>query len=184
MKDRELTRLLQAHPEEGLEAAMLEYAPLVKGILCRILPQNPCDREECMADVFVALWRSAAKLEAACTPLRPWLAVAARNRGIDCYNALRRRETVTLDDGLAETLGELAEFDRAATEAADLVGALVAAMAPPDRDIFLRKYYLLQSGKEIAAALGMSVENVNTRLSRGRDRLRRELTAKGVYSHA
>ena len=51
MKDRELTRLLQAHPEEGLEAAMLEYAPLVKGILCRILPQNPCDREECMADV-------------------------------------------------------------------------------------------------------------------------------------
>ena len=167
MKDRELTRLLQAHPEEGLEAAMLEYAPLVKGILCRILPQNPCDREECMADVFVALWRSAAKLEAARTPLRPWLAVAARNRGIDCYNALRRRETVTLDDGLAETLGEL-----------------VAAMTPPDRDIFLRKYYLLQSGKEIAAALGMSVESVNTRLSRGRDRLRRELTEKGVYSHA
>ena len=173
MKDRELTRLLQAHPEEGLEAAMLEYAPLVKSILCRILPQNPCDREECMADVFVALWRNAAKLEATRTPLRPWLAVAARNRGIDCYNALRRRETVTL-----------AEFDSATTEAADLVGALVAAMTPPDRDIFLRKYYLLQSGKEIAAALGMSVESVNTRLSRGRDRLRRELTEKGVYSHA
>ena len=76
MKDRELTRLLQAHPEEGLEAAMLEYAPLVKGILCRILPQNPCDREECMADVFVALWRSAAKLEATRTPLRPWLAIS------------------------------------------------------------------------------------------------------------
>ena len=100
------------------------------------------------------------------------------------YNALHRRETVTLDDGLAETLGELAEFDRATTEAADLIGALVAAMSPPDRDIFLRKYYLLQSGKEIAAALGMSVESVNTRLSRGRDRLRRELTEKGVYSHA
>ena len=87
-------------------------------------------------------------------------------------------------DGLAETLGELAEFDRATTEAADLIGALVAAMSPPDRDIFLRKYYLLQSGKEIAAALGMSVESVNTRLSRGRDRLRRELTEKGAYSHA
>ena len=114
----------------------------------------------------------------------PLAGLAARNRAIDCYNALRRRETVTLDDGLAETLGELAEFDRATTEAADLVGALVAAMTPPDRDIFLRKYYLLQSGKEIAAALGMSVESVNTRLSRGRDRLRRELTEKGVYSHA
>ena len=47
MKDRELTRLLQAHPEEGLEAAMLEYAPLVKGILCRIclLYTSPSPRD-------------------------------------------------------------------------------------------------------------------------------------------
>ena len=37
---------------------------------------------------------------------------------------------------------------------------------------------------EIAAALDMSVESVNTRLSRGRDRLRRQLTEKGVYTHA
>ena len=87
------------------------------------------------------------ELEAARTPLRPWLAVAARNRAIDCYNALRRRETVTLDDGLAETLGELAEFDRATTEAADLVGALVAAMTPPDRDIF--------SAQILSAAIGV-----------------------------
>ena len=91
---------------------------------------------------------------------------------------------MTLDDGLAETLGERAEVDRATSDAVVFIGALVAAMTPPVRDIFLRKYYLLQSGKEIAAALGMSVESVNTRLSRGRDRLRRELTTKGVYSHA
>ena len=46
------------------------------------------------------------------------------------------------------------------------------------------RIYLVFPIEKIAAALGMSVESVNTRLSRGRDRLRRELTAKGVYSHA
>ena len=76
MKDRELTRLLQTHPEEGLEAAMLAYAPLVKAVLNRILPQNPCDREECMADVFVSLWRNAAKLDHTATPC----AAARRSR--------------------------------------------------------------------------------------------------------
>ena len=80
MKDRELTRLLQTHPEEGLEAAMLAYAPLVKAVLNRILPQNPCDREECMADVFVSLWRNAAKLDHTATPLRPWLIVTRATR--------------------------------------------------------------------------------------------------------
>ena len=57
MKDRELTRLLRRRPEEDAGESACLIAPLVKGILCRILPQNPCDREECMADVFVALWR-------------------------------------------------------------------------------------------------------------------------------
>ena len=147
MKDRELTRLLQAHPEEGLEAAMLEYAPLVKGILCRILPQNPCDREECMADVFVALWRSAAKLEAARTPLRPWLAVAARNRGIDCYNALHRRETVTLDDGLAETLGfahitqlTCAEHDKMIGYVSQLTHAIAVSLMNANDNTHLAEY--------------------------------------------
>lgn len=30
MNDREVTRLLQTNPEEGLKAAMLAYAPTVK----------------------------------------------------------------------------------------------------------------------------------------------------------
>ena len=67
-----------------------------------------------------------------------------------------------------------------AGEAAEQVGALVSAMEPPDREIFLRKYYLLQSSREIAAALGLSVSNVNTRLCRGRDRLRIQLREGGI----
>ena len=156
MKDWELTRLLQTHPEEGLEAAMLAYAPLVKAVLNRILPQNPCDREECMADVFVSLWRNAAKLERTATPLRPWLIVTARNKGIDRYNALRRRETVTLDDGLAETLGELAEFDRAT---ADAVFALMMELARNHGTAFV----LVTHDDALAARCGRAL-----RLDRGR----------------
>lgn len=184
MKDRELTRLLQTDPDAGLRTAMTVYGPLVKAVLLRILPREPRDVEECMADTFVALWRHAARLEQQTTPLRPWLVVTARNKGIDRYHALCRHTTLSLDEELGQTIGELAEFDRATSDAADWVGALVAAMDPPDREIFLRKYYLLQSSKEIAAALGMAEGTVNTRLSRGRERLRRQLKQKGVHCHA
>lgn len=184
MKDRDLTRLLQNDPDAGLRAAMQAYAPLVKAVLLRILPREPQDVEECMADTFVALWRYAPRLEQQATPLRPWLVVTARNKGIDRYHLLCRNTALSLDADLGETIGELAEFDRATSDAADWVGALVAAMDPPDREIFLRKYYLLQSSKEIAAALGMGEGTVNTRLSRGRERLRRQLQQKGVPNHA
>ncbi len=184
MKERDLIRLLQTDPDAGLQAAMQGYAPLVKAVLLRILPRDPQDVEECMADTFVALWRHAPRLERESTPLRPWLVVTARNKGIDRYHALCRHTMLSLDAELVETIGELAEFDRATTDAADWVGALVAAMDPPDREIFLRKYYLLQSSKEIAAALHMGESAVNTRLSRGRERLRRQLQQKGVHCHA
>lgn len=184
MKDQDLIRLLQKDPDSGLQAALREYGPLIKAVLVRILPRDPRDVEECMADVLVALWRSAARLEQGATPLRPWLLVTARNCGIDRYHSLRRHAALSLDEELGQTLGELAEFDRAASDAADLVGALVAAMDPPDREIFLRKYYLMEPGREIAAALGMSEGAVNTRLSRGRERLRRQLQQRGVTFHA
>ena len=43
---------------------------------------------------------------------------------------------------------------------------------PGHPDIFLRKYYLLQSGKEIAAALGMSKSAVQRRIDHIRNRAR------------
>ena len=134
-----LAQTILSDPETGLRWAMREYAALVRGVLRRVLPGKERDVEECMADVFVALWRN------------------------------------------ARTLADLPADPE--SDAAELVGVLVAAMEPPDRDIFLRKYYLLQSSREIAAALGLSVANVNTRLSRGRERLRRQLREGGI-NHA
>lgn len=167
--------------ETGLRWAMRDYAPLVRGILRRILPGRERDVEECMADVFVALWRSAQHLWDTDTPVRAWLIVTARNTGINRYRALQRRQELPLTEELVQTLADLPP--EPAGDAADLVGALVAAMDLPDREIFLRKYYLLQSGREIAEALGMSVASVNTRLCRGRERLRKQLR-EGGYTHA
>ena len=190
-----LAQAILADPETGMRWAIRDYAALVRGILRRILPGREDDVEECMADVFVALWRNARHLRDTDTPVRAWLIVTARNTGINRYRALQRRQEIPLTEELAQTLADLPPDPTGA--AADLVGALVAAMDPPDRDIFLRKYamdppdrdiflrkyYLLQSGREIAEALGVSVASVDTRLSRGRERLRRQLK-EGGYSHA
>lgn len=169
-------------PETGLQAAMEQYAPMVKAILAGILPGRQQDLEECMADVFVALWKNARSLCANQTPVKAWLIVTARNTGINRYRALRRKTDLPLTDELAAVLAdELAGPGQSPAEAEALAEELVAALPPPDREIFLRKYYLMQPARQIAAALGLSESNVNTRLSRGRERLRAALKEKGVY---
>lgn len=176
-----LAQAILPDPETGLRWAMRDYAALVRGVLRRVLPGKERDVEECMADVFVALWRNARTLQERNIPVRAWLIVTARNAGINRYRTLQRREELPLTEEVLQTLADLPADPE--SDAAERVGALVAAMEPPDRDIFLRKYYLLQSSREIAAALGLSVANVNTRLSRGRERLRRQLREGGI-THA
>ena len=76
MQTNTMPTLLQAirqDPDTGLRWAMRDYAALVRGIARRILPGHDRDIEECTADVFVALWRNAARLEATGTPVRAWL---------------------------------------------------------------------------------------------------------------
>ena len=143
-----LLQAIRQDPDTGLRWAMRDYAALVRGIARRILPGHDRDIEECTADVFVALWRNAARLEATGTPVRAWLIVTARNTAINRYRALQRHDTLPLTDELAATIADLP---------ADPAG-------------------------DAADELDLRVSTVNTRLSRGRDRLRRQLQERG-YTH-
>ena len=102
-----LLQAIRQDPDTGLRWAMRDYAALVRGIARRILPGHDRDIEECTADVFVALWRNAARLEATGTPVRAWLIVTARNTAINCYRALQRHDTLPLTDELAATIADL-----------------------------------------------------------------------------
>ena len=48
----------------------------------------------------------------------------------------------------------------------------IYAMGQPDREILVRKYYLGQSSKQIAADMHMTVSNVDTRAHRAIRKLR------------
>ena len=105
-------------------------------------------------------------------PIHFWQIVTARNKAIDRYRQLRRTSADPLPEDfelLAQPLGPAA-----ASEAEELIAELVEQMEPPDREIFLRRYYGLQSSKEIGRALDMEEHAVNVRLSRGRARLKKQ----------
>ena len=62
----------------------------------------------------------------------------------------------------------------------ETVRSAVEAMEPGDRELFLRFYYLGQTVEEIAAVTGRNPSTLKSRLRRGREKLKRDLTEKGV----
>ena len=174
--DAALLALLQSDPQAGLARLLDAYGGLIHGVVRRILPRNPEDAEECVADVLVAAWQSAGRLAGEPDrPLQGWLALTARHIAIDRYRRLRRRPGT---DPLDETLAADWLLEPRTSEGEDCIAELVAALPAPDHEIFLRRYYLLEPSRTIAAALGISEHTVNVRLSRGRARLRQQYMAR------
>lgn len=133
MEDNRIIDALLAEPETGLQLLLTQYGGLIHTVICRILPNNPQDAEECAADVLVAAWKHAAEFKQKNRPLRAWLCVTARNAAIDRWRALRpRQQECELNDELAQDW----MTERRSTEAEELIAQLLTELPEPDREIF------------------------------------------------
>lgn len=172
-----MLRRLRRRDPAALEAAMAQYGAYVmtvirnrsRGVL------TPEDHEELASDVFLALWQSAAQV--APGYVRPWLGAVARNRTVD---ALRRRNiTLPLEDAEPDEIDSVWQ-NLCEKQRREQLRKALKALPEVDREIFYRFYDLAQTAAQIAEAMQMNASTVRSRLMRGRETLRKELTEGGL----
>jgi RNA polymerase sigma-70 factor (ECF subfamily) len=181
--DRQIISLLINMPSEGMYTALQKYSGLVQMIIARILRGCPQDVEECVADTFVNAWKTIDRLDAADSSLKGYLICIARNTAINRYRQLKKQNAgsvVLLEDTISLSSGEDILHSIIQDEDTFALQQLIMAMDQPDRDIFIRKYFLFESVKEIAEHVAADEVQVKNRLYRGRQRLRAELLQRGV----
>ena len=184
MEDKELLQLLRTRPEDGLWELTQKYGALIRAVVRRILPEAPEDAEECAADTLVRIWRDSESICLHNDTLRGFVIWTARNTAIDRCRRLRRERDRTADGG-DELLTLLPAPQQTAAEAEQSAALrrteeLVREMTPPDDEIFLRRFFLCESVPQIAKRLNMNIKAVESRLQRGKKKLREKLTCEGV----
>lgn len=182
MKEDELyiLQLLLQYPEDGLRAAINRYGKTVHWIVRNILGRD-AEVEECVSEIFVRLWQSAARFdENRGVSLASWLYGIARHTALD-YRRKTQHQANHLPIEELDLQLDLNLDDMLAREQnASVLRHVVDGLPPPDREIFVYRYFLELSTKEIAARLNLSVKQVENKLYRGRQKLRRQLIEKGV----
>lgn len=176
MGDAELLDLLRKNPEKGLKALIAQYAGLVYAVVRRNLPEALCaaDAEDCAAEAFNEFYLDLDKYAPSKGSIKAWLCVIARHNAIDL--ARRNTAVLPLDEEIRADIGGISlESDLEERELRRAVLSEVKSLGEPDREILLRKFYLGESSKEIAARLKMSVSNVDARTSRAVEKLRKKL---------
>ena len=159
------------------------YGPRVKAYLIR-LGLEGAQAEEVSQEVMVAVWRKAASFDRAQASAATWIFRIARNRRIDVF---RREQRAQLDahDPAFEPAAEAAPDH--ATEAAEReaqVRSAIAELPDEQRDLVRRAFYEDLSHSEIAAATGVPLGTVKSRLRLAFAKLKLRLADLGEIEEA
>jgi len=159
---------------DGLAAAYDRYAPALYAY-CRSLLGEPADADDAVQDTFII---AAAKLGGLRDPdrLRPWLYAVARN---ECRRRLRSRALSAPLDEAAEVTDETVDLgaDAERAELRALVGAVLAGLNPRDREIIELNLRHDLAGRDLADALGVSLNQAHALASRARSQFETSLGA-------
>jgi RNA polymerase sigma-70 factor (ECF subfamily) len=181
---RVLLKALRRQDLHALEEAIEQYGGYVMAVALHTLGSGGShqDAEEVSSDVFVALWKNAAKL-APDSNLKPWLAVVTRNTSLKRLRSLKPilsleeyRALAAVADESAEDPGRTRHTDLADEPEESALSHILDGLSATDRDLLRRYYCDEQSVDAIAEETGLSRPAVKSRLYRSRKTLRGGMT--------
>jgi RNA polymerase sigma-70 factor (ECF subfamily) len=161
----------------ALEQLIRKYTPYVTTVIRGVGSGNLTveDVEEIASDVFFALWQNAGKPNP--FKLKAYLGQIARNKA---KNRLRSRKVeLPLEDDWIADEAETLVNGLTREDEQNAVKSAVLSLSEPDREIFLRHYYQLQTVTMIAGEMQMGESAIKHRLERGRLKLKTILTKGG-----
>lgn len=152
-----------------------ELAPMVHGVVLKVV-RDPAMSEEVTQEVFVELWRLAARFDGTKGTARSWAATLAHRRAIDRV----RSEQASRDRNDRDAQRAVAPHDVVAAEVETTldvarVRRALAQLSDLQREAVELAYFGGHTYREVAVLLGVAEGTVKSRIRDGLIRLRDEL---------
>ena len=167
---------LKSDAEKGLVQLMDTYMGLVYTIVRNKL-RTICskeDIEECVSTVFYEFYKQRDSIDLNKGTIKSYLCVIAKRRAIDLY-----RENTKSFNNTVQSANSTIEPDSGEIipdiETRYVLIEAIKKLGSPDSEIFIRKYYLGQSTKNIAQVFGIKENTIDKKVSRGLIKLRESL---------
>lgn len=165
------------------EEVSRKYSAYCSKIVWNIL-YNKEDCDECLNDVWFILWSRIPPDRPKC--LSAFAGKIARGLAIDRYrqkNAAKRMDThmVSIEKEASEICGEYSmEKEIDSYHIREILNDFLSSLSRKDRDIFVRRYWYMDSICEIAKRHHITEANVKSNLFRSRKKLFKNMKREGV----
>ncbi|MCA0049972.1 RNA polymerase sigma factor [Mesorhizobium sp. B283B1A] len=174
--DEELVRRVGAGDPAAVQTLVARKLPRILSLAARMLG-DAAEAEDVAQETFVRIWRHASSWRRGNARFDTWIHRVTLNL---CYDRLRRRrEWVT--DAVPDVADPAPLPDAHPREDAFRIEQALQAIAPRQREAIVLVYYQEMSNIEAAATLEISVDALESLLSRGRRALQMILARDGVH---
>lgn len=180
MDDNRIIELFFKRSDEAIKELAKKYEKLIQHIAFQYLG-NEEDTGECVDDTYMSVWNSI-------PPQRPdnlkaYVCRIARNRAINLFRAggaqKRSAITVAIDELIEDVSCEGVEEEIEAKELGQLINNFLDNCEKDMRAMFVRRYYMGESIKEIAEQMSCKENTVIKKLSRTKSALKQFLEEEG-----
>ena len=181
MDDRQIIELFFERSEEAVRETEAKYGKLCFRIARNILGRD-ADAEECVNDAYMSLWNTI-------PPQRPddlaaYICKIVRNISLkrlrfDSALKRNRRTEVPLDELERILPDRIAQSEMDDRQLGQLISAFLWREPAHSRNVFIRKYFFMDSIRDIAARYSFSESKVKSMLFHTRSRLRNYLSKEG-----
>lgn len=178
MDDVKIIALIQKGDTWGLDELIQKYRRLACSIAMSVLGANSQeDVVECVNSAFYDVWRSMPEYDGQRTSLKGWVALLTRRRAIDRLRKNLRVSQASIGDFPEDILGaeDFCDQHLLREELIDVFNQFVQGLPEPDRSIFVRRFFSLESIPDIAQRYNLTRGAVDSRLSRMRKSLKQNL---------
>ena len=184
MNDSQIVALFFDRDQRAIEETAARYGNYCYSIVHNIL-NNREDAEEAVSDTYLALWASIPPHKP--TVLRTFLGKIARRTALKQWEKMRTQkrgggEVALALEELSEYLsdGNTPETAIQAAELTQILNAFLRNLPKEERQVFVCRYWYLDSIADIAARFGFSQSKIKSMLARTRIKLRAALTKEGI----
>lgn len=180
MTDDAIINLIYEKDELGLSKLADKYEKLLVHIATGILGSRSRDIEECVNDTYLKIWNHIEKYDMERASIKTYLKVIVRNTAINKLRDLSRREERELSEDISDIAMQYADHRQNVEgqifgkENMKQLSEIISQLSKKDQELVIRKYFYLQSSKDISQAMKMSITAIDSRLSRLRNKMKQE----------
>lgn len=181
MEDIEIIELFAARDERAVAEVNEKYGGICRSVAVGMLRDRE-DAEECINDVYMILWNN---IPPAPDNLKAYICRLIRNMCLKRieYNSAKKRNgksKLYLSELSEELQGENFAAQQSDMELGETVSRFLRLQKPEVRNVFLRRYWLMESVAEIASRFSFTQSKVKSMLFHTRNKLEKYLKKEGI----